>query len=109
VDAFLNPRNVGFTISPDGMRHAQLAVLLVAFNDGDQQKGSPLQTSGALRLDFTPEQYKEAMASGIPFHQELALKPGRYRLRLGVSDVNTHRIGTLDMPVVIGAAATAGH
>jgi VWFA-related protein len=108
VDTFLNPGNVGFTTSPDGIRHAQLAVLLVAFDDGEQQKGSPLQTSGALRLDFTPEQYKQAMASGIPFHQELALKPGRYRLRLGVSDVNTHRIGTLDMPVVIGAAATAG-
>jgi len=110
VDSVLDPGNIGFTTTPDGMRHAQLAVLLVAFNDGDQQPGKVPQTSGVLRLDFTPDQYKQAVASGIPFHQELLLKPGRYRLRLGVSDVSTHRTGTLDMPLVINAGvATAGH
>lgn len=32
-------------------------------------------------------------------HQELTLAPGRYRLRLGVTDLTTHRVGTLDMPI----------
>jgi hypothetical protein len=32
----------------------------------------------------------------------LKLSPGHYRLRLGVTDMMSHRLGTLDMPVAIG-------
>jgi hypothetical protein len=35
------------------------------------------------------------------------LKPGSYRLRLGVSDMNNHRLGTLDMPVTVGSGAAS--
>jgi hypothetical protein len=39
----------------------------------------------------------------------LTLKPGKYRLRLGVSDMSTHNLGTLDMPVDLGAQSGASH
>lgn len=109
VDSLLDPSNATFTSTADGKRHAQFLVLLIALNDGQQQPAAPPQTSGVLKLDLTPDQYKTAMESGIPVHQELELRPGKYRLRLGVSDMSTHEIGTLDMPVEVGALNKASH
>jgi VWFA-related protein len=108
VDSVLDPGNAGFTTSADGKRHAPL-VLLIALNDGEQQVAAPPQTSGVLRLDLTSDQYQSAMTSGIPVHMELNLKPGKYRLRLGVSDMSTHDLGTLDMPVDVGALSSSDH
>ena len=109
VDSLLDPSNASFTASADGKRHAQFLVLLIALNDGQQQPAAPPQTSGVLKLDLTPDQYKIAMESGVPIHMELELKPGKYRLRLGVSDMATHNLGTLDMPVALGVSTTASH
>jgi hypothetical protein len=77
-------------------------VLLVALNDSPNQPDSPPQTSGTIHVDLDPAEYADVLKTGIAFQQKLALKPGRYRLRLGVSDMNNHRLGTLDMPVVVG-------
>ncbi|MGO9340374.1 MAG: VWA domain-containing protein [Terracidiphilus sp.] len=109
VDSVLDPANAGFSTTADGKRHAQFLVLLIALNDGEQRVAAPPQTSGVLRLDLTPDQYKIAMTSGIPMHLELNLKPGKYRLRLGVSDMSTHDLGTLDMPVGVGTISSSGH
>jgi hypothetical protein len=35
----------------------------------------------------------------------MKLPPGRYRLRLGVSDMASHRLGTLDMPIAVPAVS----
>ena len=40
-------------------------------------------------------------------HQELTLAPGQYRLRLGVTDLASHRTGTLDMPIEVAATIAA--
>jgi VWFA-related protein len=106
----VDPAGVEFTTDVAGHRHAKLLVLLVALNDVSGATGgglaaqpdSPPQTSGTIRVDLDPEQYAAALKEGLAFQQKLALKPGRYRLRLGVSDMNNHRLGTLDMPVTIG-------
>jgi hypothetical protein len=48
------------------------------------------------------------LVTGVPLHQELALKPGKYLLRLGVSDMTSHDVGTLEMPIeVAGLTADA--
>jgi hypothetical protein len=99
IDSRLDARNLAFSTTSDGHHRAQLLVLLIALNDGPSLPAAPPQSSGNLSLDFTDEQYRLALTSGIPFHQELALKPGKYRLRLGVIDVMNHRIGTLEMPL----------
>jgi len=109
VDSLMDPSRASFTTSNDGKRHAQFLVLLIALNDGVQQIAAPPQSSGVLNLDLTPDQYKIAMESGVPVHLELELKPGKYRLRLGVSDMATHNLGTLDMPVDLGASSIPSH
>lgn len=108
VDATVDPGGIDLTTDSAGVRHGKLLVLLVALTNNTDDKASmqpdnPPQTSGSLHLDFTPNQYQEILKSGIRFGLKLPLKPGNYRLRLGVSDMNNHRLGTLDMPVVIAS------
>jgi VWFA-related protein len=98
----VDPENVQFDTDAEGKRHAKLLILLVALNDGPGQPDSPPQTSGTIHVDLDPAQYASVLKSGISFQQKLNLPPGKYRLRLGVSDMNNHRLGTLDMPVVVG-------
>lgn len=99
VESTVDTTSVAFTTTPDGHRHAKLLVTLIALNDGDVQPGKPPQTSGTLNIDVDTAQYDFILAKGIAFRQQLSLKPGKYRLRLGVSDDTSHRIGTLDMPL----------
>jgi VWFA-related protein len=108
VDSVIDPGNVEFTTDSRGRRHAQLLVLLVAFPEadpsGDRKKDPPPklpQTSGTYLVDLDPDAFRKLFTSGMPMHQELALPPGRYHLRLGVTDIGNHRIGTLDMPVEV--------
>jgi hypothetical protein len=103
VTTTVDASGVEFTTGADGKRHAKLLVLLVALAEGPNQVDSPPQTSGTIHVDLSPEQYATVLKSGIAFQQKLSLKPGRYRLRLGVSDMNNHRLGTLDMPIAVGS------
>jgi VWFA-related protein len=113
VDTTVDPSGIDFSTDAAGVRHGRLLVLLVALNDSTNGKpavqvDSPPQTSGSLHLDFGPSEYQSILKTGIRFGLKLPLKPGNYRLRLGVSDMNNHRLGTLDMPVTIGSAAQPG-
>jgi VWFA-related protein len=103
IETTVDPSGVEFTTDAAGHRHAKLLVLLVALNDSPTQPDNPPQTSGVIRLDLDTATYMATIKDGIRFQQKLALKPGRYRLRLGVSDMNGDRIGTLDMPIEIAS------
>jgi VWFA-related protein len=107
VTANIDAANLQFTSDAAGHRHARLLVLLVAFNEGPKQPDAPPQSSGVLNIDLDAERYQAVAASGIDFQLALALKPGKYHLRLGVSDTSNHHLGTLDMPVDLGAASAA--
>jgi VWFA-related protein len=110
VSSVVSAHNLTLVSSEDGHRHGRLLVLPAAFNDaaGAAQPDAPPQTSGLLDLNFDPAQYQAAVADGVTFTQQLKLPPGRYRLRLGVSDLGTHRLGTLDMEVQVGAPSVKG-
>ncbi|MFZ0663792.1 MAG: VWA domain-containing protein [Acidobacteriaceae bacterium] len=110
VDTAVDPAGIDLTTDAAGVRHGKLLVLLVAMSAGAVPKNggkgiappdSPPQTSGTLHLDFTPDEYRSVLKTGIQFGLKLPLNPGNYRLRLGVTDLNNNRIGTLDMPVQV--------
>ena len=107
VDSVIDPGNVTFSTDAKGTRHAHL---LWSRWSPSPPKGptskakeagciSAPQTAGAYIVDLDPEAFRKLFTSGMPMHQELTLAPGRYRLRLGVTDLTTHRVGTLDMPI----------
>jgi hypothetical protein len=99
VESTIDTKSVTFATTPDGHRHAKLEVALIALNGGEPQPQKPPQTSGTLNIDVDATQYEFILENGIAFRQQLSLKPGKYRLRLGVSDDTSRRIGTLDIPV----------
>jgi VWFA-related protein len=107
LDCNVDAGNIAFTETPDGHRHAQLLVKLVAFNDSAIQPTAALQSAGMLNVDFDPAHYKLVQKAGIAFRPQLALSPGRYRLRLGVADMTNHRIGTLDIPFTLEEKAAS--
>lgn len=110
VHSVLDAANLGLVTGADGHRRGRVFVRLIAFRDtpgvdprpAEGQTEAPPQSSGALDFDFGAAQYQVTLTNGIAFTQQLNLPPGRYRLRLGVSDVTSHRLGTLDMPIAIG-------
>jgi len=104
VTSYIDAGDVAFTTGPDGHRHAKLLVLLVAFTEGAKQPDKLPQATGTLNLDLDPDHYQSLLSTGIGFQLALALKPGRYRMRLGVNDLGNHHLGTLDMPVEMTAA-----
>ena len=113
VTSSVDPANLTLVTTANGHRRGQVLVMLVAFNDGpgpngQQQPDAPPQTSGVLNLNFDAEQFQTVTANGISFAQQLKLKPGRYRLRLGVSDLLSRRMGTLDMPIEVGVSGGKG-
>jgi VWFA-related protein len=101
VESTIDPADVAFTATPDGHQHARLFVQLVAFNDAADQPTTVPQTSGTLNIDLDPQKFGFIQSAGIGFRQQLALKPGKYRLRLGVSDENSHKPGTLEIPLTV--------
>ncbi len=112
VDTTVDPAGIDFTTDSAGVRHGKLVVVLVAFSESTDgkpamQPENPPQTSGSLHLDFTPDEYQSILKTGIRFGMKLPLKPGTYRLRLGVSDLNNNRLGTLDMPVTVTSGASS--
>jgi VWFA-related protein len=113
VDSVIEPVHIDFSTDAQGKHHAQLLVTLVALPDTHpstartKQQPAPVpmhRTSGAYIFDLDQPAFEKLFTSGMPMHQELALPPGRYRLRLGVSDLRNHRIGTLDMPIEIASS-----
>jgi hypothetical protein len=110
VSSAVSAQSLSLTSSADGHWHGRLLVLLVALQGapGATQPEAPPQTSAVLNLNFDPAQYQAALANGVAFTQQLKLPAGRYRLRLGVSDLSDQRLGTLDMPVQVGGGSAGG-
>jgi VWFA-related protein len=104
VQSTIEAADVNFTTTADGHHHAKLKVQLIGFNDGEQQPKSLPQTSGTLNIDLDPDRYKIILTAGIAFRQQLALKPGKYHVLLGVSDQTSQKLGTVDMALVVPAS-----
>lgn len=98
----LDPNGIGFTTSDAGDRRAKLQVMMIAYPIGTD--GALAQKNNLLNLGLTSEDFKAMRASGVPFQQALALKPGRYAVRIGILDLGSGRVGTLTMPFTMPAS-----
>ncbi len=107
LDCNLDAGNIAFTETSDEHRHAQLLVKLVAFSDSGPQPATAPQNAGMLKIDFDPAHYQLVLKDGIAFRPHLPLSPGKYRIRLGVTDMQNHRTGTLDIPFTLDAKTAA--
>ncbi len=88
----------------DALKHAQLEFVAVAWDKDEKPAGNASQT---MDLDLKPETFQKIQDTGVPAHEEISLKPGNYKIRLGVMDYTSSKIGTLEIPVTVGRRQTA--
>jgi VWFA-related protein len=98
IDFAVNSRDITFVDGSDGRKLAAVDFVATAWD-----KDLKLVTHQAATMNTTlrPEAFQQVQKTGLPYHQELELKPGTYTLRLGVLDRGSQRIGTLDVPLVV--------
>ncbi|HWC20170.1 MAG TPA: VWA domain-containing protein [Terriglobales bacterium] len=100
INYVIDPRQIVFRETPDSRKHAMIDLLAVAWDAKNRDAG---HVSDTLDAALSPETFKKISESGIRTHQELELKPGSYHLRIGIMDRTNQSIGTLDVPVTVGA------
>jgi VWFA-related protein len=88
----------------DAIKHARLEFVAVAWDRNNKPAANVSQT---MDLDLQPETFKKIQNTGVPAHQDLTLKPGDYKLRMGVMDYATGKIGTMEVPVTVHPPQTA--
>jgi VWFA-related protein len=88
------------TFTGDEQKHAKLEFVAVAWDKDNKAAGDVSET---MDLNVKPETFQRMLNTGVPAHQELALKQGSYKLRLGVMDYSNNKIGTLEVPIIVGA------
>jgi VWFA-related protein len=102
IDLVLDGSGLDFTDGTEGRKNATLRFETVAF---DKNFKPAANLSHTVQLSLPPEKYQHAVNNGLAVHQEIELPPGSYRLRVGVMDDGSQRIGTLDIPLQTGEVA----
>lgn len=98
IDYAVDAHDINFTDTSDKSKHVAVDFMAVAWDKDFNNAGYQTDT---IETDFRPEAYQQIMQTGFPAHQELAVKPGTYTLRLGVIDRGSQKVGTVDVPLTI--------
>jgi VWFA-related protein len=98
IDYAVDAHDINFTDGDDQKKHASVDFMATAWD-----KDLKLASHSAENMDATlrDDAYQQVMRTGLPFHQELDLKPGAYTLRLGALDRGNQKIGTVNVPIIV--------
>ncbi|HEX4067445.1 MAG TPA: VWA domain-containing protein [Acidobacteriaceae bacterium] len=101
ADYTIDPRGFEFRTLPDGRQHREIELTQVAYD----AEGLRLNfTDGGFGIDTAPIEDSGSDWNGkqsIHMHQEIDLPAGKVFLRVGVHDLLSGRIGTLEIPVKV--------
>jgi VWFA-related protein len=93
----LDTRDLAFSSPSIGRYQASVEFVTVVYDDYGEQVNSLVTT---IPINFGPDDYVHAMRAGLGLDQTIAIPThGNYFLRLGVHDLNSGRIGALELPV----------
>jgi len=93
---------IAFTEMPDHTCRALLDCMTVAFDTKGNDAG---QVANTFQIMLSAAEYESAQHSGFTLQQEIALAPGSYRVKVGIMDPGSQKVGTLDVPLVISSDA----
>jgi VWFA-related protein len=97
VDLVPDSKSVSCNQGTDGNRHCALEVWTFVYN-GDGEK--LITASNRLHTVLTADQYAKLLSGGMAFHQEISVPvKGRYFLRTAIHDLNSDRVGAVEVPV----------
>jgi VWFA-related protein len=99
VDYWINPQGITATTLPDGRSQVKVELTQVAFD----REGIRLNyTDAGMEVDLSPANAARAAQEGIRLHQEIDLPEGQSYLRIGVVDMTSGEIGTVEVQLVAG-------
>jgi VWFA-related protein len=99
IDYAVDAHDVTFTDTADKRKHASVDFVATAW---DKDLKLVTHKAETMETNIRLEAFPEVMRTGLPYHQELDLKPGTYLLRMGVLDRGSQKIGTVDVPLTVG-------
>lgn len=102
VDFALDAKDVRLPAGPDGVRKGTLNVSLIAY---DRYGNIVARKDHVVTLDVKPDVWKVYQDSGVQLHAEIAVPKGQFWLRTGVFDQQSHKVGTMELP--LGAVQAA--
>jgi VWFA-related protein len=101
IDYAVDAHDITFTDTADKRKHASVDFVATAW---DKDMKLVTHTAETMETTIRSENFQQVMRTGLPYHQELDLKPGTYTLRMGVLDRGSQKIGTVDVPLTVGDA-----
>jgi VWFA-related protein len=96
IDLAANIAPVRFEVTPDGVRHGELVIGMVAYGaDGG------LLNSGTqhISLESSPQEYARMMQTGLAERRELDIPNRQATVRIGVYDPVSGNLGTVEIPL----------
>jgi VWFA-related protein len=98
VDYAADMHAASLTETADGLHHASIEFLAIAY-DRDGTRLNAVDKS--FQFNLPPEKMAQVMQKGLPMHQEIDLPAGEVYLRAAVHDLNSDRIGSVEIPLLV--------
>jgi len=98
VDYAIPASSLRFEPQPEGDFHGTFRLLA---NSYDPAGRGLLQAASTAVADLKPERYKVVLSEGFRLRQELDVPVDASFLRLGVADVSSSTIGTVELPLPV--------
>lgn len=98
LDYAADLHNASITETPDGLNHASLEFVAVAYD----RDGARLNyIDKAFTVNMNEDQYKQAMQKGLQIHQQIDLPAGEVYLRAAIHDLTSDRVGSVEIPLMV--------
>lgn len=98
VDIMLDTRTLSPEERGEGRKRYRFGLHLVAFAPDGELAGTK---DLSIDTTLTPEGHTESLQGGLPVSTELDVPRGRYTLRVGIRDMRTGLMGTVDVPILM--------
>jgi VWFA-related protein len=104
VDFAVSVDDLRIEPGPDGSRHGNIEIMLVAYD----REGEPLNlVVGRSEIRIPAKDYASVRRGGLQIHKEIDLPQGGVFLRTGIYDFRVARAGTLGIPLRAAGVPTA--
>ncbi len=100
TDLAVDPRTLAFTTASDGARQDSIEFTLVGY-DAEGQRVNYLDRT--TRLALSAGQFAQLLATGLPVRLALELPAGNDSLVIAVYDLNSGRVGSMEIPLAAPA------
>ncbi|HEY1800944.1 MAG TPA: VWA domain-containing protein [Terriglobales bacterium] len=99
VDFAISVQDLKFDITPDGLRHGDIEMMMIAYDHDGKPVNMTVRKAG-IRL--RPDAYNSFEQIGLPLQSEIDVPKGDTFLRTGVFDLGSNTAGTIEVPLSDG-------